>query len=57
MVSNKCEWNYIVSIIRNPLLAIIKDSFKIYFHEMEKLLPMEGISEKLKQNGFQYGLQ
>ena len=44
-------------IIRNPLLAIAKDSFKIYFHEMEKLLPIEGISEKLKQNDFQYGLQ
>ena len=32
----------------NPLpLAVIKDSFKIYFHEIEKLLPMDGILQKL----------
>ena len=37
----------------NPLpLAVINDSFKIYFQEMEKLLPMEGIFEILKQNVF-----
>ena len=37
----------------NPLpLAVIKDLFKIYFHEMEKLLPVEKISEQLEQNGF-----
>ena len=33
-------------------MAVIKDSFKIYFHKMEKLLPMEELFEKLKQNGF-----
>ena len=33
-------------------LAVIKDSFKIYFHEMEKLLPVKRISEELEQNGF-----
>ena len=32
-------------------LAVIKDSFKIYFQEMEKLLPMEGTFEILAQNG------
>ena len=32
--------------------ATIKDSFKIYFHEMEKLFPVERMFEKLKQNGF-----
>ena len=32
-------------------LAVIKESFKIYFQEMEKLLPMEGIFEILAQNG------
>ena len=37
----------------NPLpLAVIKDSSKIYFQEMEKLLPMEDIFEILEQNGF-----
>ena len=34
--------------IKNPLtLAVIKDSFRIYFQEMEKLRPMEGIFEIL----------
>ena len=33
-------------------LAVIMDSFKIYFDEMEKLLLTKGIFEKLKQNGF-----
>ena len=33
-------------------LAVIKDSFKIYFHEMEKLLPVERIFEELEQRGF-----
>ena len=28
-----------------------KDSLKIYFHEMEKLLPVEGLFEKLEENG------
>ena len=32
-------------------LAVIKDSFKIYFYEMEKLLPVERIFEELEQNG------
>ena len=37
----------------NPLpLAVIKDSFKIYFQEIEKLLPMEEIFELYEQNGF-----
>ena len=36
--------------MKNPLLlAVIKDSFKIYFLEMEKLLPMAGLFEILKQ--------
>ena len=35
-------------------LAVIKNSFKIYFQEVEKLLPMEGIFEILEQNGFHY---
>ena len=30
-------------------LAVIKDSFKIYFQEMEKLLPMKGIFEILEK--------
>ena len=29
-------------------MAVIKDSFKIYFHKMEKLLPMEELFEKLE---------
>ena len=29
-------------------MTLIKDSFKIYFHEMEKLLPVERIFEELK---------
>ena len=33
-------------------LAVVKDSFKLYFREMEKLLPMEEIFEILEQNGF-----
>ena len=33
-------------------LAVIKDSFKIYFHEMVELLPVKRISEELEQNGF-----
>ena len=33
-------------------LALIKDSFRIYFHEMEKLLLVERIFEELEQNGF-----
>ena len=32
--------------------AVIKDSFEIYFQEMEKLLPMEGVFKILEQNGF-----
>ena len=32
----------------------MKNSFKIYFQEMEKLLPMEGIFEILKQNVFHW---
>ena len=32
----------------------MKDSFKIYFQEMEKLLQMEGKFELLKQNVFQW---
>ena len=35
-------------------LAVIKDSFKTYFEENEKLLPMEEIFEILAQNGFHY---
>ena len=31
-------------------LALITDLFKIYFHEMEKLLPIEGAFEQLEQN-------
>ena len=34
----------------------MKDSFKIYFQEMEKLLPIEGLFEILTQNGFHYNL-
>ena len=38
---------------KNPLpLAVKKDSFEIYFQELEKLLPMEGIFEILEQNNF-----
>ena len=33
-------------------MAVIKDSFKLYFHETEKLLPMEEIFDKFEQNGF-----
>ena len=42
---------------KSAQLALINDSFKIYFHEMEKLLPVEGIFDKLEQNTFKYGLQ
>ena len=36
----------------NPLPpAVIKNSFKIYFREMEKLLPVEKIFEILEENG------
>ena len=42
-----------VSNTENPLpLVVIKDSFKIYFHEMEKLLPVERTFEELEQNQF-----
>ena len=44
------EYNFYET--ENPLpLAVLKDSFKIYFHEMEKLL-MEGLFEKLEQYCF-----
>ena len=33
-------------------LAVIKDSFKTCFHEMEKLLRVEMIFEELEQNAF-----
>ena len=37
----------------NPLPpAVVKDSLKIYFHEMEKLLAVEGLFKKLEQNAF-----
>ena len=32
---------------QNISLAVIKDSFKIYFHEMEKLLPVENIFKEM----------
>ena len=53
MVSKKYAWKNIVSTNQKILLplAIIKDSLKIYFHEMEKLLPVEGLFEKLEENG------
>ena len=35
-------------------MTAIKDSFKIYFQEIEKLLPVERISEELEQNGFHW---
>ena len=39
--------------IESPLpLAVLKDSFRIYFHEMEKLLPLEWIFEELEQSAF-----
>ena len=35
---------------RNPLpLTVIKDLFKIYIHEIEKLLPVERIFDKLEK--------
>ena len=37
-------------------LAVIKDSFKTYFEENEKLLPMEEIFEILAQNGLNNAL-
>ena len=30
----------------------MQDSFKIYFHEMEKLLPVEKMFQKLETNDF-----
>ena len=42
-----------IPLTENPLpLGALKDSFKTYFHEMEKLLPMERLFKKLEQNGF-----
>ena len=35
-------------------LAVIKDSLKIHFHEMGKLLPLERKFEEFVQNGFHY---
>ena len=35
-------------------LTVVKDSFKIYFNEMEKLLLVEKIFEELEQNGFHW---
>ena len=44
---------YPFHLTENPLpLAVMKNSFKIYFQEMEKLLPMEEIFEILQENGF-----
>ena len=37
----------------NPLpLAVVIDSFKIYFQEMRKLIPMDRIFEIFTQNSF-----
>ena len=33
-------------------LTVIKDSFKMYFHEMEKLLPVERIFEEFEMKWF-----
>ena len=54
MVSKKnANERILFPLTRNPLpIAVIKDSFKIYFQEMEKLLPLEGILKILAQNGF-----
>ena len=44
-----------IPLTENPLpLGTLKDSFKTYFHEMEKLLPMERLFKKLEQNGFHW---
>ena len=54
MVSNKENMNERISfsLNRNPLpLTVINDLFKIYFHEMEKLLAAERIFENLEENG------
>ena len=37
---------------RKSVQGLRKGSFKIYFHEMEKLLLLERIFEELEQNGF-----
>ena len=50
MVSKKENMNESISfhLNRNPLqLTVVRDSFKTYFNEMEKLLPVERIFEKL----------
>ena len=42
-----------ISFDKNPLpLVLIKDSFKIYFHEMEILFPVDRILKKFEQKGF-----
>ena len=33
-------------------MTVINNQFKIYFRETKNMLPMEGILEKLEQNGF-----
>ena len=33
-------------------MTVINNQFKIYFRETKNILPMEGILEKLEQNGF-----
>ena len=35
-------------------MTVIKDSFKIYFQDMEEPLPMEGALELLEQNVFHW---
>ena len=53
MVSKKENMNERILFLLNryPLqLTDVRDSFKIYFHEMEKLLPVERIFEKLEEN-------
>ena len=54
MVSKKISMKeYRSHQTENPLpLIVIKDSFKICFHEMEKLLPVKRIFEKLEENRF-----
>ena len=53
MFSKKNENERISFPLENPLpLAAIKDTFKIYFQEMEKLLPMGVIFKILAQNNF-----
>ena len=44
-----------ISLLRNRKSDVTegnKYSFKIYFHEMEKLFPLDGIFEKLEPNAF-----